>query len=176
MQGFEAPIARAVLDRPSLRLFFESGRISLPRCSIQFKRKQSVFWQSCHLKGPMGLSRKECSHFFLERAICQLGKTSEPSPIFAALRASCHIFIASGKGLTVTDNQRVATFRGAWSDIARIRAPVVNWVHIARLSMGNCNTSQPKTQCTHGSNKQLFRVHRMTSFHLIAFECFSGTN
>jgi hypothetical protein len=26
MQGFEAPIARAVLDRPSLRLFFESGR------------------------------------------------------------------------------------------------------------------------------------------------------
>jgi hypothetical protein len=150
----------------------KAAGITLPRFSIQFKRKQNIFWQSCRLAGIIGFSRKQCGHFFLERAIFQLGRITEPGPIFAALRTSYNVFVAIGNGLAVTHNQWVATLRGSWSEIAGIRASVVNRVHIARLSMGDCSASQPKTQCTHGSHKQLFRVHRITLYHLIILEWF----
>jgi hypothetical protein len=103
--GFEAPTALAVLGVFAVGFFGTRQVITLPRCSIQFKRKQNVFWQSCHLAGTMGFSRKQCSHFFFERAIFQLGRMTESGPILAALRAPCNVFVALGKGLTVTHNQ-----------------------------------------------------------------------
>jgi len=144
----------AVLILPSLRLVFECGRYHpAPMFNSALEKTGCFFGQSWRLAGTMGFSRKQCGHFFLERAIFQLDKIAQPGPIFPALRTFGNVFIALGKGLTVTHNQGVATLRGSWSDIARIRTSIVDRVHIARLSMGGCSASQPKTQRTHGSHK-----------------------
>jgi hypothetical protein len=112
----------------------------------------------------MKFSRKQRGYFFLESTVFQLRKAAEIDTISAALRASDNVIVTFGDGLTIADNQGVATHCSAWGDIARVRASVVNRVHVARLSMGDCRTSQPKTQYTHGSHKQLSHVHRITSF------------
>jgi len=111
----------------------------------------------------MEFSRKQRGYFFLERTVLQFRKAAEIGTVPAALRASGNIIVTIANGLAVTNDQGIAPHRSAWGDITRVWASIVNRVHVTRLGMG-CRTSQPKTQYTHGNHKQLFHVHRITSF------------
>jgi hypothetical protein len=144
--------------------------IRLPHpCSIRFGRKQNFFWQSRHLAGTMGFSRKQRGYFFLDGAVFQPGKATQAGT--DAPRACRDVFVTIRYGLAVTDNQGVATHGSAWGEITRIRASLVNRIYVARLGMGHCSTCHAKAQCTHCNYKQAFHIHRITSFifHWITF-------